>query len=851
MAVFYREVLYVIFVLLATNQIFMTRKFLSLLLVVGVFVHVNAQEPKKMTSGEIFEAIQKINFLGNVLYVAAHPDDENTRLISYFSNDVKARTAYLSLTRGDGGQNLIGLELRELLGLIRTNELLQARRVDGGEQFFSRANDFGYSKHADETLTIWDREAVLNDITKIINEFRPDVIINRFDYRTPGTTHGHHTSSAMLSLEAFDRAEKTEEDWSPQRLFFNTSWWFYGSKEAFEKVDKSRFISMDIGTYYPLKGLSNNEIASLSRSKHRSQGFGSTGSRGTELEYLELLKGSMPRANDIFEGINTSWSRVKGGQEVQVIMDSVVANFDFNKPSRSIPELLKAYLLVKNLEDSFWAIQKTKELKAVIYACSGLYLEAVSTFHRAAIGSEITVSFEAINRSDIKVELKRIEIQGLQHIVRIEEDLVTNKKLGIIEKYILPNDLKLTNPYWINGKGSLGMYQVDAMGLVGKPMSPAALPVCFSLNIAGVPIVFEKNIIYKYTSPVKGEVYRPFEIIPKAAIELEEKVVIFNSEASKTIRVKITAGVENLKGVISFKMPKGWGLSPEKQAVFIAEKGKEQWFNFNVTPPSEQHVGTISPIITVEGVAYTKAMVSIDYDHIPFQTVLLASESKLVHLDIAKKGNTIGYIHGAGDAVPSSLRQIGYTVVAINEEDITFEKIQHFDAIVMGIRAFNVKEKSKFYQASLNKYVENGGTMIVQYNTSHRLKVKQIGPYKLKLSRDRVTVENAKVAFLNPQHEVLNFPNKISERDFEGWVQERGLYFPDQWGKEYIALLEMNDPNESPKKGSLLVATYGKGYYIYTGLSFFRELPAGVPGAYRLFANMLSIGKNNQQSLKK
>ena len=828
----------------------MTKQFLSLLLIVGLFAQVNAQQPKKMTSGEIFEAIQKTNFLGNVLYLAAHPDDENTRLISYFSNDVKARTAYLSLTRGDGGQNLIGLELRELLGLIRTNELLQARRIDGGEQFFSRANDFGYSKHSDETLEVWDKEALLDDITKIINEFRPDVIINRFDYKTPGSTHGHHTSSAMLSLEAFERAAKNEDNWSPQRLFFNTSWWFYGSEEKFEKADKSNLISMDIGSYYVGKGLSNNEIASLSRSQHQSQGFGSTGSRGSQLEYLELLKGSMPTNNDIFEGINTTWSRIKGGKAIQVIMDKVEEEYDFKKPSLSIPGLLKAYQLVQQLEDEFWSIQKTKELKAVIYACSGLYLEAASTSHRAACNSEITVNFEAINRSDVAVQLKAIEIPGLNIVLSKNVDLATNKKFTVKENFNLPKGLPLTNSYWLNEKGSLGMYQVSDTALIGKPINDAALPVHFLLTIAGVDISIEKEIIYKYNSPVKGEVYRPFEIVPMAAIELEEKVLIFNSDASKTLRVKATSGIDNLKGTISFNLPNGWRISPENQSVVINKHGEEKWFNFEVTPPSEQHVGTITPIITVEGVKYSKAMLSIDYDHIPFQTVLLPAESKLVRLDIAKKGTTIGYIQGAGDAVPTSLRQIGYTVIEIQEEDITFEKIQHFDAIVMGIRAFNVNEKATFYQASLNEYVKHGGTMIVQYNTRHRVKVDQIGPYKLKLSRDRVTVENAKVTLLNTQHEVLNYPNKISESDFDGWVQERGLYFPNEWGEEYTPLLQMNDPNESPKKGSLLVSKYGEGHYIYTGLSFFRELPAGVPGAYRLFANMLSVGKNNQQSLK-
>lgn len=828
----------------------MIKQFFSLFVIIGLCMQSYAQQPKKMSSGEIFEAIQKVNFLGNVLYLAAHPDDENTRLISYLSNDVKARTAYLSLTRGDGGQNLIGLELRELLGLIRTNELLEARRVDGGEQFFSRANDFGYSKHSDETLEIWDKEALLYDITKIVNEFRPDVIINRFDYRTPGTTHGHHTSSAMLSMEAFERAQKNKNDWSPQRLFFNTSWWFYGSREKFEKADKSRLVALDIGSYYPTKGLSNNEIASLSRSKHRSQGFGSTGSRGSMLEYLELLKGEMPKNNDIFDGINTTWTRVKGGASIQIIMDKILEDFNFKKPSESIPSLLRAYELTRNLEDTFWAAQKTKQLKAVIYACCGLYLEAATLEHWATANSDLTINFEAINRSAILVQLKSIRIPELGKIILKNEVLKYNRKVQLKETLSLPNSIQNTNSYWLNEKGSIGMYRVDDTELIGKPISPRAVHAEFDMNIAGIDISFNKDIIYKYNDPVKGEVYRPFEIVPKAGIGMAEKVLIFNSNEPKSIQVKVTAGIDNLVGDISFKLPKGWAVSPETKKVSLLKKGQEIWVDFYITPPTYQQVGVLAPVITVGDVTYSKTMVVIEYDHIPYQTVLLPSETKLVRLDIQKKGQTIGYIQGAGDAVPESLRQIGYTVVEIPLEDITFDKIQHFDAIVMGIRGFNVHEKSKFFQSALNDYVKNGGTMITQYNTSHRVKVDQIGPYMLELSRDRVTVENAKVTLINTQHEVLNYPNKITANDFEGWVQERGLYFPNKWGNEYTPLLKMNDPGESPKKGSLLVSKYGKGHYIYTGLSFFRELPAGVPGAYRLFANMLSVGKNNQESLK-
>ncbi|MFT5848917.1 PIG-L family deacetylase, partial [Psychroserpens sp.] len=379
---------------------------------------ITAQQPKKPTSSEIHESIKKLNFLGSVLYVAAHPDDENTRLISYMSNDVKARTAYLSLTRGDGGQNLVGPEIRELLGVIRTQELLAARGTDGGEQLFTRANDFGYSKHPDETLAIWNKKEVLSDVVLAIRQFQPDVIINRFNHRTPGTTHGHHTSSAMLSVEAFDlvgdknaypKQLSRTNIWQPQRLFFNTSWWFYGSRENFEKADKSNLLAVDTGVYFPSSGLSNPEIAALSRSQHKSQGFGSTGSRGSQIEYIEIIKGDLPTdKTNIFEGIDTSWNRVEGGKAIGDILYAVEKNYDFKNPSASIPELMRAYLAIQNLENTHWKNIKTNEVKNIIAACAGLYLEVTANSNHATAGAVIDLNLEVINRSNSKIVLSSI-----------------------------------------------------------------------------------------------------------------------------------------------------------------------------------------------------------------------------------------------------------------------------------------------------------------------------------------------------------------------------------------------------------------------------------------------------------
>ncbi|MCB4808397.1 PIG-L family deacetylase [Tamlana sp. 62-3] len=821
---------------------------------------IHAQKPAKPTSSNIYEAIQKLNFLGSVLYIAAHPDDENTALIAYMANHEKARTAYLSLTRGDGGQNLIGPEIRELLGVMRTQELLAARRVDGGEQLFTRANDFGYSKHPDETLEIWDKNQVLSDVVLAIRKFKPDVIINRFDHRTPGTTHGHHTSSAMLSVEAFDLAGNASafsnlnnivSPWQPKRLFYNTSWWRYGSREAFDKVDKSNMLALDVGVYYPHKGLSNNEIAAISRSQHLCQGFGRLSSRGSSKDYIEFLKGEpLQGSNSIFEGIDTSWNRIKGGEAIGAILYEVENNFNFSNPSMHLPQLVQAYKLLQNIEDKHWKNLKTKALKDIIQMCAGLYLEASADTHWATPNGLVTINLEVLNRSNTPITLVSIK---KDNAVSISKDIQLKNNIAYTFKEVLKinENREPTTPYWLTENGTLGMYKVNDKNLIGLPETPRVYNVDFNLLIENTPITITKPVIQRYAKPDKGELYRPFEIIPEASVKIPEKVIIFNTSNQKEIPVVVKAGTNNIDGYLELNHPEGWSVYPKKQNVSIQNKDEEQTLVFTVIPPENQHEGYISPALHLNNKTFSKELIEINYDHIPNQTVLLPSESKVVRLDIKKRGENIAYIEGSGDVVPESLQQIGYHVRILKSNEITTETLSNFDAVIVGIRAYNTLEDLKFKQETLFNFVENGGNMIVQYNTSHRLKTDHIAPYNLELSRDRVTDENAEVKFLEPNHDILNTPNKITAKDFEGWTQERGLYFPNKWDKAFTPILSMHDKKESAKKGSLLVAKHGKGYYMYTGLSFFREFPEGVSGAYRLFANMLSLGKDNLENNSK
>ena len=823
----------------------------------------NAQiTPKKPTSADIFEGIRKLNTLGSVMYVAAHPDDENTAMIAYMANDRRVNMTYLSLTRGDGGQNLIGTELREMLGVLRTQELLMARSTDGGKQMFTRANDFGFSKSPAETMSIWNKKEVLSDVVWAIRKMQPDIIINRFSQDTTVDTHGHHTSSAVLSEEAFNLAAdpsvfpeqlKYVKVWQPKRLFFNTSWFFYGSIEKFEAANKDKMLKLDIGTFYPSKGKSNSEIAAESRSMHKCQGMGMLSSRGNDPQYLDFLKGPLgkPTNGDPLQGIDLTWNRLgTEGVEIGRILADVEKNFRYENPAASVPALISALKLIEKISDPFWKNKKMAEISDLIRSCSGLYLEATTTIASSVPGEAVDFSVEAVNRSATNVKLTSVQFVGLKSDTMLNFDLKNNDRKLLKTKIKVPTDVGFTSPYWLKEVATYGMYRVDDQILRGLPETPRNVRARFNLVIEGQPMVYETDIVNRYDAPAKGELYRPFEVTPSVFVNMIEKVIVFGDTDAKNVDFVVKSGTGGVEGMVKPDVPNGWKLEPVSQNFNLKQKGEEVVLNFKLTPPTGESSGTVvskaflknkddyTPIVT-------KAVQIVEYDHIPTQTVLQASEAKVVKLDIKKRGTNIGYVMGAGDDMPACLEQIGYQVTEIKDADFQHEgKLQAFDAIVVGIRAYNVKDKLKFYNEKLLKYVENGGTMIVQYNTAGRdLKLQQFGPYPFKLGRGRTTEEEAKVRILKPEHPVMNVPNKITQKDFSGWVQERGLYFLTEWDAKYEAVLSCNDTNEKAEDGGLIVAKHGKGWYVYTGYSFFRELPAGVPGAYRLFANLLSLGK--------
>lgn len=831
---------------------FLRHTFLPGLLGLLLTLPLAAQKPAKPSAADLHDAIKKLNVLGSVLYVAAHPDDENQRFISYCANEKHFNVTYLSLTRGDGGQNLIGPEIRELLGVLRTEELLMARSIDGGKQRFSRANDFGFSKNPEETLRFWDKNQVLSDVVWAIRETQPDVIVNRFYHDKKYDTHGHHTASAMLSVEAFDLAGKADvypeqlkytQVWQPRRQFFNTSWWFFGGQEAFNKMDKSNLFSLDLGVYYPLKGKSNTEVASEARSMHRCQGFGNLTTRGESMEWFDFIKGERPQSNDLFEGINTTWSRVKGGEPIGALMAKIDREYRSDNPAASAPDLLKALQMIEKLPDGYWKRVKMAETREVLRGCLGIYLEATASEATATPGRPVSLRLEAINRSGLDVQLTSFRILPELKDSTTAAKLANNQDWVLNLPVTIPENASYTAPYWLLKESTIGMYTVEDQLLRGMPETPRSVKVRWSLSVSGTPIEYETEVAFKAGESAVGEVWRPFEVLPPVFVECTEASYIF-SDKDKNVSVVVKAGADNQSGNVGIQAPAGWVVSSLGDTKFnFKKKGEEKTFVFKVNAASGAADGQLSPFAQIDDRQYTMRLITIKYDHIPQQSVLQPARVHASRADVRVTARNVGYYMGAGDDVPNALRQMGCTVTILEDKDLDADNLAKYDAVVLGVRAYNTKEQLFLHQPALFEYVQRGGTLVTQYNTNFGSETPTLAPYPLKLSRQRVTDETAEIRIAQPESPVLTNPNKLTAADFTGWVQERGLYYPVEWDNHFVAPLSMNDPEEKPLDGALLIAPYGQGQFVYTGLSFFRQLPAGVPGAYRLFANLISLGK--------
>lgn len=829
--------------------------------------HTNATDASapvaQPDAAQIQLGLRKLGVVGSVLYVAAHPDDENTNLLAYLSKHLLLRTAYLSLTRGDGGQNLVGSEQGVELGVIRTQELLAARRIDGAEQFFTRARDFGYSKNPGETLRIWGRDAVLADVVWVIRRFRPDVIVTRFSPEV-SDTHGHHTASAQLAVEAFhaaaDPAFHPEQlsaeirPWQARRLFWNRSSWSLKDGE-----DLSAFASMDVNTFSPLLGASMGEIAADSRSMHKSQGFGVARTRRPIIEYFLPLDGKAIVGDSFLHGLDFSWKRLRGTATLGKLIEQAQRQFVAATPHTVIPTLLAIDDVLDHVADVGWRSVKKIEVRDLVLACAGLFAEATASEFRVVPDSEMRVVANAANRSPAKVVLKEIRLGGATlaeaprtSTFRVDKPLSPAHSIDIEKVLHLDPKLAPSTPYWLALPPEAGLFQLARADQIGLPEMSSPLDVDFVFTVENHPLHVRRPLVFKWTDPVHGERYRPVEVAPPVSVEPADGVLLFPRGQVRKISVRLTATTTPIAGTLRLEAPAEWAVTPPT-IPFTLDKRPTVDLQFQVQPPALGSGQTelrarLRAVADVGDLHLSHGVEHIEHAHIPIQTILIPSDLQAIAVAVATQGTMIGYIPGPGDDVPRMLQQIGYDVRLIDNgvlPHLTPEMLGRFDAVIIGVRAYNSNDKLPAAQSALMDYVRRGGTLIAQYNTNNRLAPLNIpiGPYPFTIGRERVTDEHAPVTLLDPDHPLLNWPNRIQSADFDGWVQERGLYFASSWDPKYKTPLSMSDPGESALAGGLLLANEGKGVYIYTGLAFFRQLPAGVPGAFRLFANLLAAGK--------
>ncbi|MCO6496328.1 MAG: PIG-L family deacetylase [Chitinophagaceae bacterium] len=803
-----------------------------LLLLFSIFLAVPSfsQVPDGKSSSEIYQQIKKLKVLGSVLYVAAHPDDENTYLITWLGNEKLYRTAYLSMTRGDGGQNLIGNEQGVELGLIRTNELLAARSIDGGEQFFTRAFDFGYSKGPEETFNFWNKEKILSDVVWVIRKFQPDVIVTRFPTTGEGG-HGHHTASAILAGEAFDAAADPNRfpeqlkygvtTWQPKRLLWNT----FNFGRGLNTTSEDQF-RLDAGGYNVLLGKSFGELAAQSRSQHKSQGFGMSPSRGPHNEYFKLIKGDAPTSG-LLDGVNTSWSRI-GAAHIEKLIDRLEKEYTFLHPEKSVPLLLKIYDAIERLPVGVWRDKKLNEVKDLIAACSGLFTDAYTSTQFLVPGKEVKIRVVANNRSDVSVNLKNITFRG-QTMVSGSEALKSGENIEKNISYTLPDTMQASQPYWLQQPMTEGSFNVNHQLLIGKPRNDP-MSISMDLDFGGTVINYSIPVWYRYNDPVKGEVHQPVFVVPSVEVKSTPSVALSLNMMPVSIHTQVTPNDSDLT-VSQVK------LNADPSVRKAGDNGTAQF-----SDSKENSVEKLGFYVTSGDKSFDRYKVSINYPHISDIVYFPEAQSKLVSVNLKTNGKEAGFIAGAGDKIPEALIQMGYNVTMLDEEDVKNKDLSAFDVILTGVRAYNVHSWLNDLHDKLMQYVNNGGVFFVQYNTNSNLgPVKaKIGPYPFNISRTRVTDEKAAVGFTDKTARLLNYPNSITQEDFKGWIQERSIYQASDFSENYKSLFAMNDEGEAPSDGSLIYCDYGKGRFVYSGLVFFRELPAGVPGAYRLFANLIA-----------
>lgn len=791
---------------------------------------------QSLTSSQQYHQLMQLRETKRVLYVAAHPDDENTRLIAYLANGAHAEVAYLSLTRGDGGQNLIGKELGIELGQIRTQELIKAREIDGGKQYFTRALDFGYSKDPTETLQNWDKEKVLADVVWAIRSFQPDIIITRFN-TTPGITHGHHTTSAILAEEAFSLSGDPKafpeqltyvKPWKAKRLFFNA----YNFRGEFEPEVGKRYYAMEVGGYNPLLGKSYHQLAADSRTMHKSQGFGATAGVGMAKDYLEQVAGESYE-NTPFDGIESRWESIKGGLAIQEKLDQLLNNFNLVETDKNLPAFLSIRSALLELDStSPWIVGKLAKLDQLIFYSLGLKMEFVTNKELGYPGEKLTAQLLLVNPSEAPISEVTFQLYDTYYP---SKDAKGNEDTRLSLTFNLANQARYSQPYWLENPLDGALFSIPSQRNIGLPFIEK---VGGGLNfvLGGQKFKVTVPLVYKFNDPIDGEVKQPFTIVPEVDLSLSKELVFLVAGADPTTIVTVNFRNEVLDGSLEFEGLNANQFQVQKVEDFPLLKQRKYTVSFLQGQPGKQVIR--ARYRTTSGQVFDQVVHRISYAHIPNLTYFSSAQIQLIQEAWKISDGKIGYLKGAGDEVPEVLSALGYQVNFLDEVSMELDQLKQYQAIVVGIRAYNTEEFLAGKQQILMDYVKAGGNLIVQYNTSSPLVTSNIGPYPFVIGRDRVTVEGSPV-LADWSHDLLRVPNQMEAKDFEAWVQERGLYFATKVDERYQSPLTLQEPGETANKGGLITTRVGEGTFVYTGISFFRQLPAGVPGAIKLFINMI------------
>ena len=801
------------------------------------------QNPQQQNNLAIEQSFKQLQTGISVLYIAAHPDDENTQLLSYLSQVKHFRTGYLSLTRGDGGQNLIGSEQGIALGIIRTHELLEARKIDGAEQFFSSAYDFGYSKTAEETFRQWDKNKLLADVVYVIRKFKPDIIITRFDKDGSGG-HGQHTASAILAYEAFTlAADSTQFTEQLNLVNIHQCKSIYNNSIANwlpTKTNISALIPIEIGNYIPELGMNTGEIAAASRSKHLCQGFGTEKIRGAHTEYFKAIDGDTGvfKTNP-FTGIDPLFNKIDPSQTINKLLEHAYQHWhsgELNRASKNLFEV-RNLLLKKGINVTDYPIQKIENL---ITQINGIYIESVYKNTVLPVsGDSILLDFEINSRQSNSFLLSEIKCGNQTQRINPNQLLATNKTYAYHVSYLL-NDIAYNNFFWINQGIDKNRFTIK-QNEVGETLAMTeSIPTQWKLFYGADSLLIQQNIVQKEILPQQGEHYRALVVQPALVLSIPKKLTIARIGKKQIVEIGLEAH-QNLNNIeLQIQLPQGWKLLNTLEKIQL-KKSEYKTISIVLMAQNDAMPGNLEVKAICNAETYDLQQENISYPHIGKQLYFQAASAKLYATDKLKQHKRIVYINGAKEQVPTMLKALGYQIDQFEAAQFAKLDLSKYDVLIFGIRSFNIMPQLLDQRAKYLSFIQNGGNVIVCYqtNTFTKQEDRLIGPYPFTVSKERTTDENAKVEFNQGSNTVLKKPYLITDSNFSNWVQERGIYYASHFDTAYQSLFQIADFNESPQDGALISCKYGKGHFTYTGLSFFRQFPTAVKGAIELFVNLI------------